>query len=777
MKAMARSPIPKFIGARVRRREDPGLITGEGRYVADIHSGEALNAVFLRSPYAHARIQRIDTAQAEKCSGVVAVLSGADLNPEVVGSLSVIAAAPCGEYERVQEPDRQLLQSERVRFMGDPVAVVVAETAAAAEDAAEQILVDYDPLPVAASLARALAAEAPRLHPEGNEAYSWTTEGGDVDRAFAEADVVTELEVRVQRVIPNAMEPRAVLASYDPETESLTIWSTTQIPHGLRDELAQVIGVPPERIRAIAPEVGGGFGAKCNIYPEEVLVPLLARRLGRLVRWVASRSEDYLATVHGRDQTNRIRLAATSEGRVLGAELSVTADCGAYLGRVTASVGPLTGVMMTGIYAIPHARSRVRGVFTNKPPMEPYRGAGRPEACYMIERGMDHLARELSLDPIELRRRNFIPPDRFPYTTALGLTYDSGDYARPVEKALRLIDYEGLRSEQSRRLQEGAHPLGIGVSGYVEICGFGPWESGSVEVGPDGSVVVLTGTSPTGQGHETSWAQIVAEILQVPIDRIEVKHGDTAIVREGIGTFGSRSAPVGGTAVLQSSEIVQEGARRIAGHLLEAAVVDIRLEEGEFRVVGSPGHRVSWEEVAAAAYSESLPEDLRGKLHSEGRFEPEGETYPFGFHFCVIEIDPETGSVRILRYLSVDDCGRVINPLLVEGQVHGGIAQGIGQALFEAAHYDENGSLLTGTLMDYAVPKAHQLPSFETSRTETPTHLNPLGVKGIGEAATIGSTPAVVNAVVDALAHLGVDHLDTPLTPERIWRAMRSRRK
>ena len=772
---MPKAPVPQFIGVRVRRREDPQLITGEGRYVADIHSKDALNAFFLRSPYAHARIGSIDTAQAEKGRGVVAVLSGADLNPEVVGPLTVIAAAPCGEYERVQELDRQLLQSERVRFMGDPVAVVVAETAAAAEDAAELILVDYDPLPVAASLDRALAPEAPRLHPEGNEAYCWTAEGGDVDRAFAEADVVTELEVCVQRVIPNAMEPRAVRASYDPETESFTVWSTTQVPHGLRDELARVIGVPPERIRAIAPEVGGGFGAKSNIYPEEVLVPLLARRLGRPVRWVASRSEDYLATVHGRGQTNRLRLAASSAGRVVGAELSVTVDCGAYLERATPAVGPLTGVMMTGIYAIPHARARVRGVFTNKPPMEPYRGAGRPEACYMIERGMDHLARKLSLDPIELKRRNFIPPDRFPHTTAIGLTYDSGDYARPLEKALQLIDYEGLRTEQTKRLQEGAHPLGIGVSGYVEICGFGPWESGSVEVRPDGSAVVLTGTSPHGQGHQTSWAQIVAEILQIPLDRIEVKHGDTAIVREGIGTFGSRSAPVGGTAVLQSSEIVLEGARQIAGHLLEAAEADIRLEEGEFQVVGSPGHRVDWAEVAAAAYSESLPEGLQGKLQYEGRFEPEGETYPFGFHFCVIEIDPETGSVRILRYVSVDDCGHVINPMLVEGQVHGGIVQGIGQALFEEAHYDELGNLLTGTLMDYAVPKAHQLPSFQTSRTETPTHLNPLGLKGIGEAATIGSTPAVVNAVVDALAHLGVEHLDTPLTPERIWQVMRAR--
>ena len=773
---MAQPPLPKFIGARVRRREDPGLITGEGRYVADIHSGNALNAAFLRSPHAHARIRGIDTAQAEKCSGVVAVLTAADLNPEVVGSLTVVFGAPAGDYEQVQEPEALLLQDDRVRFVGDAVAVVVAETAAAAQDAVDRIEVDYDPLPVVSSIRQALAPGAPHLYPDlpGNEAFSWKAEGGDVDRAFTEADVVVELEVRVQRVIPNAIEPRAVVASYDRDSESFTVWSTTQAPHQLRDELAKVIGVSPEQIRAIAPEVGGGFGAKANVYPEEALVPLLARRVGRPVRWVASRSEDYVATVHGRDQTDKIRLAATRDGRVLGVDLEVTVDCGGCYRRCSAAVAPLTGLMITGTYDIPNARARARGVFTNKAPTEPYRGAGRPEACYLIERAMDQLARRLSLDPVEVRKRNFILSSRFPYTTALGLTYDSGDYLRPLEEALRQADYERLLRQQADRIREGGNLLGVGLSEYVEICGFGPWEAGSVEVREDGNVLVLTGTSPHGQGHETSWSQIVAETLQVPIDRIEVKHGDTATIREGVGTFGSRSAPVGGTAILNSSEMVRERARKIAGHLLEAAAADIRLEEGEFHVVGSRAHSVSWEEVISAAYRENLPEDLQGKLHAADRFEPQGETYPFGAHVCVIEIDSETGQVRILRYLSVDDCGRVINPLLVEGQVHGGIAQGLGQALYESAGYDEHGNLLTGTLMDYAVPRAHQLPAFQTSRTETPTHLNPLGVKGVGEAATIGSTPAVVNAVVDALAHLGVEHLDTPLTPEKIWRAMRS---
>ncbi len=772
---MATLPLPKFIGSRVRRREDPDLITGKGQYVADIQPPNALHAAFLRSPYAHARIRGLKTGRAEQGPGVVGVLSAAHLNPEVVGSLTVFFGAPAGIYERAQDLQHPPLQEHRVRFVGDPVAVVVAESAPAARDALDQIEVDYEPLPVVTSPAQALDPGAPQLHPGGNEAYHWKVEGGDVEGAFARADVVVELEVVIQRLIPNAIEPRAVVASYDSSRESLTIWSTTQMPHTLRDELAEAIGVPPQRVRAVAPEVGGGFGAKCNVYPEELLIPLLARRFERPVRWTASRSEDYQATVHGRDQAARIRLAAKRDGQLLGVDLRVVADCGAYYRRATPAVAPLTGVMITGVYAIPNARARVFGIFTNKAPVEPYRGAGRPEACYLIERAMDRLARELSLDPIDVRQRNFIPPDDFPHTTALGLTYDSGDYARPLQEALRCVDYDGLRAEQSRRLESGANLLGIGLSSYVEICGFGPWEMGSVEVGPDGSVLVLTGTSPHGQGHETSWSQIVAEILQVPMQQIEVKHGDTAVVTEGVGTFGSRSAPVGGAAIFQSAEVVREGAREIAGHLLEAAGADIRIENGEFRVVGSPTHRVSWPEVARAAHSESLPEALQGKLAATNRFEPEGMTYPFGCHVCVVEIDRETGSVRILRYVSVDDCGKVINPLIVEGQVHGGTAQGIGQALYETAGYDGQGNLLTGTLMDYAVPRAHQLPSFHTRRTETPTHLNPLGAKGIGEAATIGSTPAVVNAVVDALRHLGVDHVDTPLTPETIWQTMQSK--
>jgi carbon-monoxide dehydrogenase large subunit len=559
-----------------------------------------------------------------------------------------------------------------------------------------------------------------------------------------------------------------VAARFDRAT-GFTLWSTTQIPHGLRDELSGILGVEKTSIRVIAPEVGGGFGAKCNVYGEEALALVLSRLLCRPVRWAATRSEDYFATTHGRDQRGILRLASDAEGRILAADLSLVMDCGAYHGRATASVPPLTGLMMTGVYDVKAASARATGVFTNKVWSEPYRGAGRPEAAYFIERGVDVLARELGIDPVEIRRRNFIPPSRFPYKTATGLTYDSGEYERALDEALKLAGYESLRIEQRKRLERGGKLLGIGIACYVEICGFGPWEHGTVKVGADGKVTVLSGTSPHGQGHQTSWAQLAAETLQVPLDAVEVVHGDTGIVPKGIGTFGSRSAPVGGAAVLESAEKVREGAKDVAAHLLEAAREDVVLDEGRFHVVGVPDRSVSWKEVAALGNDEKAPAGLRGKLVDAREYKPSGETYPFGAHLSVVEIDPETGEIRIVRFLTVDDCGRVINPLLVEGQIHGGIAQGIGQALFERAVYDEVGNLVTGSLTEYAVPRADLLPSFECHRTETPTPLNALGVKGVGEAATIGSTPAVVNAIVDALAHMGVRHIDTPVTPEKVW--------
>ncbi|MGH9338861.1 MAG: xanthine dehydrogenase family protein molybdopterin-binding subunit [Acidobacteriota bacterium] len=775
-KEAIRKTIPKFIGARVTRREDPNLITGKGKYVADIRLKGAAYMAVVRSPHAHARILSIDSESARSLPGILGIFTGRDVNSHFAAPLPVGVEAVTGDYLEVHNPNLFPLANGKVRYMGEPVAVVIGDDPYQLSDAVEAVAIDYDPLPAVIDLEDALAGRGAILHEEfkGNRAFIWKLAGGDVEKGFAQADAVVELSANVQRLIPNAIEPRAVSAKYEPENDQFTIWSSTQIPHLLRAELAGILGVAQERLRVIAPEVGGGFGAKGNVYPEEVLAPFLAKKMGRPICWAASRMEDYFATSHGRGQVDILRLAADREGRVLAADLKVMFDCGAYYTRALPIVPTLTGIMMTGCYDIPNVRAEVTGVFTSKVPSEAYRGAGRPEAAYLIERAMDMLARELDIDPAELRRRNFVPPESFPYRTATGLTYDSGRYAQALDHALDLADYQNLRPMQARQRQDGGKLLGVGFSAYVEICGFGPWEAGTVQVDPDGRVTILTGTSPHGQGHETSWAQIAAEVMQVPMESVTVLHGDTAIVPRGIGTFGSRSAPVGGAAVFLSAEAVVEKARKIAAHLLEAAQVDIRLIEGNFQVAGYPDRSLSWKEVAAAASEgkPELPQDLQGKLAADKDFAPEGETYPFGVHVCVVEIDPETGEIEILRYLTVDDCGRVINPLLVEGQVHGGIAQGIGQALFENTVYDENGNLVSGSLMDYALPRFHLLPGFDTNRTETPTPLNPLGVKGVGEAATVGSTPAVVNAVVDALSPLGVRHIDTPLTPEKIWRVI-----
>jgi carbon-monoxide dehydrogenase large subunit len=768
--------IPQFIGARVKRREDPTLITGQGKYVGDMQLKDMLYMAVVRSPYAHAKILSIDTGQAEAMAGVVAVMTGADINPHLAQPIPMIVAMG-DAYSEKKNPKRYPLTTDKVRQVGEAVAVVVAESPYIAADALELVFVDYDPLEAVTDPEAALTGEAPVIHQEwdNNLAFKWSDAGGDVDTAFSQAVTVVEVRLVNQRLIPNAMEPRAVTAKYDAETEIFTVWSTTQVPHSLREHLVEILAHPKERIRVIAPEVGGGFGAKGNIYGEEILGPFLARYLDRPVKWVASRSEDYLATSHGRDQINIVRLAADDEGRVQGIDLKIIIDCGAYYSRVTPAIPTLTAQMMTGVYDIPNARAEAIGVFTNKQPTEPYRGAGRPEAAYLIERAMDVLAGELNLDPVEVRRRNFIPPEKFPYKTAMNAYYDSGEYARALNRALELVDYGALRAEQKRRRQEGGKLMGIGLACYVEICGFGPWEMGSVIMDEQTRVTVLSGTSPQGQGHETTWAQIAADTLQVPMEDVTVKHGDTAVVPRGIGTFGSRSTSVGGSAVLENAQSVRERAKEIAAHLLEAATVDMILTGGHFHVRGMPDRSVGWQEVVQAAYGDSLPGELRGELKSDEDYEPKGETFPFGTHVCVVEIDPETGEIRIVRYLTVDDCGRVINPTLVDGQVHGGIAQGVGQALFEAARFDEIGNLISGSLMDYTLPRAEHFPIYETNRTETPSPANPLGVKGIGEAATVGSTPTVVNAVVDALLPLGIRHLDMPLTSEKIWQVLQNK--
>ncbi|HEY7819303.1 MAG TPA: xanthine dehydrogenase family protein molybdopterin-binding subunit, partial [Vicinamibacteria bacterium] len=563
--------IPKFIGASVRRREDPALVRGDGHYTADIPMSGAASMAFVRSPYAHARVKSIDASAAWATRGVLTVFTLEDLLPLLKLPLPVIAEADGGTFEEVFSTERYPLAGDRVRHVGDPVAVVVAEDSYAAADGAAAVSVDYEPLPPLATPEAALWNDAPSLHASlnGNRAFVWTLSSGDVEGAFARASKVVELDASIQRLVPNAMEPRAVAGRFDRES-GFTLWSTTQIPHLLRDHLAEILGVEQKSIRVIAPEVGGGFGAKCNVYGEEVLALALARHLMRPVRWAATRSEDYFATTHGRDQKGVLRLAADADGRVRAADLSLQMDCGAYHSRATPGIPPLTGLMITGCYDIANARARAVGVFTNKVWSEPYRGAGRPEAAYLIERAMDLLALELGMDPIEVRRRNFITEERFPYRTATGLTFDSGAYERTLDEALKRVDYARYRKEQEKRRTDGGNLLGIGIACYVEICGFGPWELGAVKVGPDGRVTVLTGTSPHGQGHQTSWAQIAADTLQIPLEDIEVLHGDTAIVPRGIGTFGSRSAPVGGVAVLESSIRVREGAKELAAHLLEA---------------------------------------------------------------------------------------------------------------------------------------------------------------------------------------------------------------
>lgn len=770
--------IPHFIGAHIPRREDPVLLRGEGQYTADIHLEGALHMVVVRSDCAHARLLSVDKSEAEALDGVVAVLTADDVNPHMAHPFP--SAGMSDRYSVRRTPQRYPLASGRLRHVGEPVAVILAEDRYVAADAVDLVFIDYEPLPVVIDPEAALEGDAPLIYDDwgDNVGFRWRRENTDVDPIFARADHVVACRVVNQRVIGNAMEPRAVLADYDVHDANggtLTVWTTTQAPHRIRDSIADMLDLPREQLRVIAPDVGGGFGIKASFYPEEVLVPFLARRFRRPVRWVATRNEDYLASVQGRGQIATVRLAADAAGRVQAIDLEVLMDCGAYYGHITPIIPTLTAQMIGGVYAVPAVRARAMGVVTNKPASEPYRGAGRPEGVLAIERAMDLLAVEMSLDPVELRRRNFIPPDAFPYKTATGATYDSGQYEQALDKALELVDYDALRQRQVRQRASGDRLLGIGVSCYIEVCGFGPYEMGSIFMDEEANVTVLSGTSPHGQGHETAWSQIVADVLQIAPEKVTVKHGDTDVVPRGIGTFGSRSAAVGGSAIFSNCETVRERARKIAAHLLEAAVEDVVLQEGRFHVVGVPHRALSWQDVARRAHKDGLPPDLQGGLSADVDYRPRGNVYPFGVHVCVVEIDPHTGDVEIGRYLTVDDCGKVINPMLVRGQVHGGVAQGVGQALLENAFYDEYGNLLSGSLLDYALPRAATFPTLETHRTETPSPLNPLGVKGIGEAGTIGATPAVVNAVIDALSHLGVRHLDMPLTSQKIWQALNDR--
>jgi aerobic carbon-monoxide dehydrogenase large subunit len=772
---------PKFVGMPIKRREDPRLITGTATYVDDLHLPGLTYMAVLRSPYAHARIARLDTQATGQDRHVLAVLTGEDIK-EVPGPLPIADV----ELPDLKLPKHYPLAVGKVRHVGEPVAAVVATDRYAARDALDLIVVDYDPLPAAVDMEKALLTDAPVIHEmwEDNLAYTFSMSAGDIDKAFREAEVTVGLRIHNQRVIPLAMEARGVAAQYHAASRSLEVWSSTQMPHILRTLLANMLHLPENRVRVIAPEVGGGFGSKADVYAEEVLVAHLAVRLRRPVKWMEERRENFLGTIHGRDQIQNAELAAKRDGTITGLRARVLADMGAYFQFFTPGIPTLTGLLAPGCYKIPNYRFDLRGVFTNKTPTDAYRGAGRPEATHLIERMVDRLAMELNIDPVEVRRKNFPQPAEFPFATAAGLSYDSGNYQASLDKLVGLIDYRRFREEQASLRQQGKYQ-GIGISTYVEICGIGPssaistggWESATVRVEPTGKVTVLTGASPHGQGQETTFAQIVADELGVDIDDVTVVHGDTAMVQYGIGTFGSRAAAVGGAALMLSLGKVKDKSKRLAAQMLEASPADMVFEEGKIYVRGSPDRAVTFFQVAKAAYRGlNLPPDTEPGLEATSSFEPSNFTFPFGAHACIVEVDGETGDIAIKRYVAVDDCGRVLNPLLVDGQVHGGIAQGLAQALFEEVVYDENGQLVTGTLMDYAVPKASFLPHFETDRTVTPSPVNPLGVKGVGEAGTIACSPAVVNAVVDALSHLGVRHLDMPLKPEKIWHILQEHR-
>jgi carbon-monoxide dehydrogenase large subunit len=764
--------LSSYIGARVKRKEDPRLITGASTYVDDLQLLGLLHVVLVRSPHAHARITRIDTSAAAAAPGVVRVYTADDLKRiarPIPGEGAGEGGAAGGDSSGIV---RYALATDRVRFLGEAVVAVVATDLYAARDAADLVEIDYEELPAVTDLERAVAEGAPQLHEAttGNVFVNWTKTAGDPAAAFAAAEVVIRQRILSQRLAPLSMETRGTVVQPDPFSGGLTAWCSTQAPHSMRTQMAQATGLAENQIRVIAPEVGGGFGAKIGLYPEDGLLAQLALDLKKPLKWVETRSENIMTMNHGRAQIADLELAATRDGVATALKMDILADLGAY--PMASIVPTLTGLMATGVYKIEHLDARIRGVFTNTMSVAAYRGAGRPEATYYIERLMDMLAAELKLDPAEVRRRNYIPPDAFPYSTPGGASYDSGEYAKNLDYALEVSGYAGLRAEQ-RALRDQGRVVGIGMATYTEICGFGPFESAQVRVEPTGTVTVFTGVSPHGQGSETTFAQIVADRLGVSFDDVQVKHGDTYNTPMGVGTMGSRSLVVGGSALVEAIEVIQTKARKIAAGMLEVSEADVVAERGEYRVTGAPGRAITLKEVATEAYSgKPLPENLPPGLDATNFFRPPDTTFPFGTHIAMVEIDRDTGTPTILRYYSIDDCGHVISPLLVDGQVHGGLAQGIAQALYEEVIYDEHGQLMTGTLMDYVLPKAWQLPAYALDRTVTPSPRNPLGAKGIGEAATIGSTPCIANAVMDALAPFGVRHLDLPLRPERLWRAI-----
>lgn len=780
--------VTRLFGASVKRREDPRLITGRANFTDDVKLPDMVYMSVLRSPYGHARIRSIDTSRAQQAPGVKAVYTGRDLE----GKLNPVPTAWLIPDSDLKTPPYPALASDTVRYTGDGVAIVIADTPAIARDARDLIEVDYEPLPAVTSQEHAGDPGAPQLHDDapGNQAFHWKFANGDVAAAFQNPEVVVKHRFVQQRLVPNAMEPRSAVADWNPGAEELTVYNTTQNPHIARFVASLVCNIPENKIRFLARDVGGGFGSKIPFYPGEALAIFASRELGLPVKWTEDRSENFVATIHGRDQITDVEMTARRDGTITGLRVKALSNMGAYLSSVAPGVPTwLFALIVPGCYTIPAYQCDVFGYFTNTTPTDAYRGAGRPEAAYLIERMMDLLATEVGMDPVEVRRKNFIPANAFPYTTVATLTYDSGNYQATLDKALAMVDYAGLRQRQQELRQQGRY-MGIGLSSYVEVCGIAPspaagamglqagqWEAATVRVLATGKVVVLTGASPHGQGEETTFAQMVGEQLGVPVEDVDVVHGDTGAIQMGWGTYGSRSTAVGGTAIFKATNKVVDKAKRIAAHLLEASPEDIVFDQGRFHVAGSPQKAMTIQDIALQAnVAWNLPEGMTPGLEENHFYDPTNFTYPFGTHVCVTEVDPETGAVKILRYVAVDDVGVVINPMIVDGQVHGGVAQGIGQALYEHAIYDDNGTLVTGSMLDYAVPNATQIPTMETARTETPCPHNSTGIKGVGETGTIASSQAVVNSVADALSPLGIHHIDMPLTPERVWRAIQQAR-
>ena len=776
-----------LVGSAVQRREDPHLITGDAEYTDDIQYPNEGHLGLLGSRYGHARVEAIDTADAEALDGVAGVYTWADIEASEAPGYMRTDDPAGGSAEADTEtgavaPDHPMLADGRVRYQGQPVAAVVAEDRYTVHDALDRIDVDYERLDAVVDPMEALSEEAPTLHEEnpGNVAFQWDT--GDeaaAEAALEEADNVVSLDLEINRVIPTAMEPRTAVARYRHSDDELAVEMSTQNPHQVQSDLSETLGVPDHRVRVRPPDVGGGFGAKLFPYTGHLLAGWCAMQLERPVKWVAPRTQDFETMVHARHHIVEAEAAVDDDGTLRGFRADTTAPVGGYLAPAGSGVPTNLGVMANGQYDVPAAYVHTQGAFTNTAPLSAYRGAGRPEATYFIERLVAKVARELDIDPAEFRRRNFIPDDAFPFETGLGRTYDSGEYEKTLDKALEMVDYESFRERQEEAREEGKY-LGVGLSCYVEACGAAPgmFETGSIHVKPSGRVVVRTGTAEIGTGHRTGYTQVVANELGVPFEDVEVHEGDTAEVDEGHGTAGSRAMPVAGGALKESAGKVVEKAREIAANKLEAAPEDIEFAEGEFHVAGAPSRSVTIQDVAGMAYydEEALPEGAERGLEATTYFDPANYTFPFGTHAAVVEVDPDSGELEIEQYAAVDDVGTQINPKIVEGQIHGGVAQGIGQAIYEEAVYDDNGNLLTGSMQDYAVPKAEHLPDVEWESTVTPSPHNPLGVKGVGEAGAIAAPPAVVNAVLDALEPFGVAEIDMPLTPERVWQTVEDHR-